>query len=110
MITNVDISRKQGNTRRIVFHLTDNEGDIDVSNFSNFKLSVNPLKYPKDNLKTVEEMSGYILDGLTGRVGFTPSGNIIVGEYFFDAILTDDNGELFTFVEGHYSVTGGVSK
>ena len=106
----IPIVRKRGNTRRIVFHITDNVGDIDVTNFTELTLSINPSQFPTSADNSVEIMSGYVIDGLTGRVGFTPSGDVSPGDYFYDAVLTDDNGETFTFVQGTYSVTQGVTK
>lgn len=105
----VNIKRKRGNTRRIVFHFFDDTGDIDVSNFTDFKLSVNPSQYPKSDIDTVVVLDGYIIDGPTGRVGFTPDGTIPVADYFFDCKCLDDNNESYTFAEGTYKVTQGIS-
>ena len=106
----IHITRKHGNTRRLVFHFTDDAGDIDVTNFTAFQLSVNPTQYPINNADTVEVMSGYIIDALTGRVGFTPTGTVVAGDYFYDAEFTPDNAETYTFAEGTYSVTQGITK
>ena len=106
----IAIKRKRGNTSRIVFHCTDDTGDVDVSLFSEFVLSVNPYQYPETNKDTLEVMNGYVVDGPTGRIGFTPTGEINMGEYFYDANFLDDNGGTLTFAEGTYDVTQGVTK
>lgn len=110
MPTQVPIKRKRGNTRRIVLRIRDDSGDVDITNFTGFRLSVNPSQYPISTDDTVEVMSGYIIDAATGRVGFTPTGLIPVGNYFHDAELIDDNTEKYTFAEGTYVVTQGVTK
>ena len=93
MTAQINIKRKIGNTRRIVFHFHDDEGDIDVTNFTNFQLSVNPSQYPVSDAGTVALMIGYVIDGPLGRVGFTPNGTLPVADFFFDATCDDDNGE-----------------
>lgn len=109
MTSRVAIKRKLGNTRRLVFHFHDDEGDIDVTNFTEFRLSVNPSQYPKSDVDTVVTLTGYIIDGPLGRIGFTPDGNVPVADYFFDAKCLDDNGESYTFAEGTYKVTQGIT-
>lgn len=110
MVQVQNVTRKIGNTKRIVFRLNDKKGDIDISNFSLFKLSVNPSQYPRTDEATLETLSGFIIDGTKGVVGFTPTGTIPVGRYFYDAEYVDDNGEVLTFVEGSFIVEQGITK
>lgn len=101
-----DIEIKRNDTRRHVFKIKDSETkeSIDITGWASFVLSIHTTKTPIDNTTEVESISGVIVDAQNGRVGFTPSGNLSVGKYFYDAQGLDANGERITFVEGKYDV------
>ena len=110
MTVSIDIERKRGNTRRIVFNLLFEGNPVPLAGFSNFELTVSPALRPDDDTETLEVMMGYTINEFDGVFGFTPSGNILPGNYYFDAVFKDDNNETFTFAEGTYKVTQGITK
>jgi len=110
MATSINIEKKRGNTRRIVFRLMFLGKPVPLTGFSEFTLTVSSSLRSDRDTDYEEIMNGYVIDELEGVFGFTPSGEIIPGNYFFDAVLTDDNNETFTFAEGTYKVTQGITK
>ena len=111
MVSTVDISRKRGDTRRISFEITSDGAPVDISAWTNFKLTVDPSKAPADDTTKLEQMTGAITSGGTdGRVHFIPTGTIDPGKWFYDGQAIDDNGEKVTFAEGKYTVTQDITK
>jgi len=111
MATNIDISKKRGDTRRIVFKITDTEGlSVDITAWTALLLTINPARQPVDDTGQTEQLTGIIVDGVTGRAGFIPSGTIAIGRYYYDAQGVDDNGEIYTFAEGKFEVTQDITK
>jgi hypothetical protein len=111
MTTNNDIERKRGDTRRIVFRVTDGGVAVDISTWTAFKLAIDPSKAPVDGTTKLAELTGAISSGgLDGRVHFIPSGTIEPGSYFYDAQALDSNGEKTTFSEGKYKLTQDITK
>ena len=74
MTEKINIERKRGNTRRLVFHLEYEGTVVPIDNFSNFKLTVDTDLYPADSTNNLEIMTGYIISAPEGILGFTPSG------------------------------------
>jgi len=111
-VTTINIDRKRGDTKRIVFKIIDDTGAVvDISSWTNFFLTVDPAPNPTDNTSKVLEVSGSLAtDGTDGRVKFSPDGNTDVGVYFYDAQATDANSEKITFAEGQYSITQDITK
>ena len=107
MMTSVsDIARKRGDTRRHTIKGTDDNGSHDLTGWSNFVMSIHTEKDPVDNSTEVEAINGsFITDGSDGRVGFTPSGTLPVGKYYFDVQCFDSNNEKYTVLEGKYTVS-----
>ena len=108
MPTNVDITRKRGDTRRISFTITQDGAPVDVSAWTGLKMTVDPSKAPETSATMVEQMLGAV--GAGGVVYFVPTGTIEPGKYFYDCQAVDDNGEKVTFAEGKYSVTQDITK
>ena len=106
-----DIERKRGDTRRIVFRVTDGGVPVDVSGWTAFKMTIDPSKAPTDNTTKVSELTGALSSGgADGRVYFVPSGTIDPGSYFYDAQALDSNSEKVTFSEGKYKVIQDITK
>ena len=112
MATSIDLDRVRGDTQRIIMRITDAAGAaVNISQWSAFKLTVDPSKAPEDATTKVEEMTGIITSGgLDGRVHFIPSGTIPAGRYFYDAQALDSNDEKYTFASGRYTVTQDITK
>ncbi|MBV1960322.1 MAG: hypothetical protein KUG48_01790 [Oleibacter sp.] len=112
MVTTIKIEKKRGDTKRHVFILKDAEGGlIDISSWSNFKLTVDPQKLPSDSSANIFQINGSLItDGTDGQVGFTPPGSAAPGRYFYDAQADDSNGEKITFAEGGYKITQDITK
>ena len=111
MTATINISRKRGDTRRMVFVIKDENGPVDISGWTNFKLTVDPSKAPVDDTTKLEQMTGALTSGGTdGRVHFIPSGSIDPGKYFYDAQALDSNAEKVTFSEGAYVLTQDITK
>ena len=106
-----DIERKRGDTRRMTFVIRDASGPVDISAWTQFKLTIDPNKAPPDATTKIEERVGLISSGgLDGRVHFIPSGTIDPGNYFYDAQALDSNAEKVTFSEGKYKITQDITK
>ncbi len=111
MTTTNNIERKRGDTRRITFSLMDGASVVDISQWTDFRLTVDPNKAPEDDSTKVSEIDGTLsTDGTDGRVYFIPTGLIPAGAYFYDAQAIDSNGEKTTFSEGKYKVTQDITK
>ena len=106
-----DIERKRGDTRRMVFVIRDGGAPIDISAWTQFKLTIDPSKAPVDDTTQLEQMVGVISSGgLDGRVHFIPSGSVDPGGYFYDAQALDSNAEKVTFSEGKYKIVQDITK
>ena len=111
MTATIDIERKRGDTRRLVFVIKSGGVAVDISGWTLFKLTVDPSKAPADDTTKLEQMTGAITSGGTdGRVHFIPAGSIAAGKFFYDCQATDGNGEKVTFAEGKYTVTQDITK
>ncbi|MBX9912406.1 MAG: hypothetical protein K2Y25_00770 [Pseudomonadaceae bacterium] len=111
MTASIDISRKRGDTKRIVFVIKSGGKAVNISSWTAFKLTVDPSKEPIDATTLAEQMTGALTaGGGDGRVHFLPAGTIPAGGYFYDAQALDANGEKVTFAEGKYKVSQDITK
>jgi hypothetical protein len=111
MTATIDIARKRGDTRRLIFAIQDSGVAVDISAWTSFVLTVDPSKAPADTSANLEQMTGALTtDGTDGRVHFIPSGTIAPGAYYYDAQALDANGEKYTFAQGKYKVTQDITK
>lgn len=109
----VDITRKRGDTRRMVFTIKDHDTKlpIDISAWTAFLMTVDPVKKPLDNAANIGQMTGTLLtDGSDGKVYFVPPGTWDVGKFYHDAQAVDSNSEKTTFVEGKYVLEQDITK
>jgi len=112
MATLNNITRKRGDNRRHVFTIKDKRGIIvPINDWTAFSLTVDPNQHPIDNTANVDVISGaFVSDGTDGKVYFTPSKTVPVGDYYYDAQGIDGNSETFTFSDGTYIVSQDVDK
>ncbi len=106
-MTNIlHIQRIKGDTRRRIFHILSktSPSGVDITSWTNFELLIDTLEFPPDNTTVVETIAGIVVDATTGRVGFTFSGTLPQGNYFYKARAVDDNSEITTFVRGNFVV------
>lgn len=112
MTTKINVKRKRGDTDFEVFRvLTESDCSVvDISNWTDFFLTVDTLREPPDPFTSVEVISGVIIDGPLGRVGFSPLGNLAVGRYFYDVQALNDNGKKKTIAQGRWVIKQDITK
>lgn len=101
----LNITRKRGDTKRVTFQIKSAGKPVDIGGWTNFKLGIDDRSAPNDASTSVAVLIGAITSGgIDGRVHFVVPGSIAVGDYYYDAQATDENGEIGTFVEGSWRV------
>lgn len=101
----ININRKRGDTKRVVFVIKNNGLPVDISGWTNFRLAIVSTSAPVDTSANVAVLTGVVTAGGTdGRVHFLVPDTIPVGSYYYDAEAADENGEIGTFVEGAWRV------
>ena len=101
----LNITRKRGDTKRVTFVIKSNGKAVPIGGWTNFKLGIDSRAAPDDASTNIATLTGALsTDGTDGRVHFVVPGNITVGDYYYDAQATDENGEIGTFVEGSWRV------
>lgn len=111
--TRIDLERKRGDTRRIIFKVKakDTGSAVDLTGWTSFLLTVDPAKDPIDALNNIGQITGSIIAPASdGRVGFTPPGTWPIGNYFYDAQAIDANSEKVTIAEGKYKIIQDITK
>ena len=107
----IDITRRRGDTKRVTFKLADTNGSpIDLTDWTNFTLTVNSEEAPVDATNQVAQQVGNVVDAKGGRVYFVVDGTVAIGDYFYDMQAIDDNGEKTTLVSGSYFVVQDITK
>lgn len=103
----VTITRKFGNTNRIVGQILDeNDEPVNISSWTQFAMTVDSRAAPVGNSTAVATtVGGLVSTGLDGMFYILISGTIPVGKYFYDVQARDSNNEKITFMEGGYVVT-----
>lgn len=111
--TKVNIGRKRGDTKAIVFIVKEsqNKAIVNVSLWTNFFLTVDPSRTPTDALNNVFQATGALLtDGTDGKIRFFPPGTSAIGKYFYDVQATDNDSKKVTIAEGSYTITQDITK
>jgi len=111
--TRVNITRKRGDTKAIVFIVKDATTKIavDISLWTNFLLTVDPSKAPTDALANIFQATGaFVTDGTDGKVKFFPPGTSAIGNFFFDAQAENNDTKKETIAEGSYKITQDITK
>ncbi len=111
--TRINITRKRGDTKSIVFVVKDavTKTVVDISIWANFYLTVDPERYPADALANVFQVTGTLLtDGTDGKIQFFPPGTSAPGNYFYDSQATNNDVKLVTIAEGSYKISQDITK
>jgi hypothetical protein len=112
----IDITYKRGDSRAIVFKLTDEDTGLalDLTGYTAPVLAVNTLPTPPDVSTELFKVTGdFDADRTTGRIGFSPTtvqSDEAPDTYFYDAQVVDAAGGLLTFVEGKFKITQDKAK
>jgi flagellar hook assembly protein FlgD len=107
----IDIVRKRGDTRRVTFKIADSYGSsVNLTNWSNFIMTVNSEANPVDDTNQVAQQTGIMVDAKAGRVAFVCDGTVPIGDYYYDVQATDANSEITTLVDGRYTVAQDITK
>ena len=108
---NTNIEIKRGDNTPHYFQLSDENGLIDISGWTNLNMAVNPNRAPIDDTEQLGVMSGSIqlIDGENWIV-FTPPGNWPAGSFYYDASCLDADAKDFTFVDGKYLIKQDITK
>ena len=110
-VTTVNLERKRGDTRAIVFTISDSTGAINIASWTNFLLTVDPERYPANADNNVFQVAGtFVTDGSDGQIAFIPPGTTDPGTYYYDAQCTDPAGGKVTFAEGRYKLRQDITK
>lgn len=112
MTTEIDVTRKRGDTKRLTFVIKDDNGaSVDVSGWVSFTFTVTEDKVPLDATNQIQQFTGQLsTDGTDGRIYFVPTGTEPVGKLYYDIQAIDDNSEKVTIAEGTYVVTQDRNK
>lgn len=112
MTTKLIITRKRGDTNRIIGIVVDSNDEIvNISDWSNFAMTVDSKPNPIDNsTAVVSTVGGLVTDGRDGAFYILIDGTMAIGNYFYDIQCTDSNDEIYTIMEGGYIVTQDRTK
>lgn len=108
--TNLDISRKRGDTKPFNFTIKDANGaDQALAGFV-FYLTVNSEKAP-----TNTDNQQFQLEGTTSAAGsfsFAPTTDDVdlVGMYYYDVQIIDGDGVIYTVYEGKMTFVQDITK
>jgi len=111
--TRINITRKRGDTKSIVFVIKDatTKSAVDISGWTNFLLTVDPSKAPTDALANIFQATGaFVTDGIDGKVKFFPPGTSAIGNFFYDAQGDNNDVKKETIAEGSYKITQDITK
>lgn len=107
----ININRKRGDTRAIVFVVSFDSVLQNISAWTDFRMSVNTLKAPLDNTTEVFQLTGvFVTDGSDSKIAFIPAGTTDVGTYYYDVQAIDPAGGKFTLTEGKYKLSQDKTK
>lgn len=108
----MEITRYRGDTYADKFVITDSDGAVlDITGHS-FKLTLNSNKTPSDATGQAYQLIGTITNGASGAVEFAPNATQanIVGRYYYDIQMTDDQGAVKTVQAGIYTYIQNITK
>lgn len=107
------IERYRGDTFANVFQVKDSLGDpVDITSYT-FKLTVSSLRSPGDDSTQLFQLTGVLVQPLSGTVKFAPNGtqaNQLPGTYYYDIQMTDSEGAIQTIAAGKYIIRQDITK
>lgn len=107
----ININRKRGDTRALVFVIQIDGTLIDISLWTTFLLTVTSIKNPPDDSTKVFQLAGtFVTDGTDSKIAFVPAGTTDIGTYYYDVQAIDPAGGKFTLVEGKYKLSQDKTK
>lgn len=111
-ITNIDISRRRGDTKRMVFVIKDDNGIVDITTGYSFIMTIDPEKEPVNDTNNLFQIVGNLLEPSAGRVSFSPTDADAdnLGSYYHDIQMIDPNTEKSTIVYGKYKLSQDITK
>lgn len=101
------ITRKRGDTYPIELRL-----GKPIPDGATFLLTVDPKKDPKSSSTNLFQLTGTILDQQKGYVEFPVSSSAAdhVGDFYYDAQMTDESGLKYTVADGKYKLNQDITK
>ncbi len=112
----VDITYKRGDSRAIIFALTDAStgAALDLTGYTAPVLAVNSLATPPDITTEVFKVTGtVVVPNTDGKISFAPT-SVQTDEppdtYFYDAQVVDAATGLLTFVKGKFKIEQDIAK
>ncbi len=111
----VDITYKRGDSRPIIFQLSDENGDaLDLTGYTAAILAVNEEPTPTDTVNELFTVMGVIdVIPTTGRISFSPTiidSDQLPSTYFYDAQVLDASSGKLTFVGGKFKIVQDIAK
>lgn len=112
-VSQLNFTRKRGDTYSFVLSLKDSAGAaIDITG-STFLLTIDPSPDPADASANIAQLTGTIVGaGTAGQVRFDPSAPSVatVGGFYFDVQQTDAGSKVRTILTGQWTVEQDVTK
>lgn len=109
-----ELERKRGDTYADEFTIESKitKAVIDISSGYAFTLTLDPDKKPADNSNNVYQLTGDIVDGPNGIVGFSPTAEQAdqLGKFYFDVEMTDPAGKIRTIELDKYTYVQDITK
>lgn len=109
----INVTRVRGDTFSFSFRITDSAGAVvDITGFT-YKLSVDTLEDPSDEVTQLFKLTGVVPTGTDGIVTFTLSeaqADQTPNTYYYDLEQTDLASKLRTPAKGEWTVTQDLTK
>ena len=112
MATQVDFTRKRGDTYPIALSVTDADNvPVDITG-ATFLLTVDPSATPTDALANIFQSTGTITNALFGQVEFPISAVNAdqLGQFYYDIQMTSSGGIITTLATGSVTWEQDITK
>lgn len=109
-----EIERRRGDTYADEFVVISSISGvaIDISVGYSFLLTIDPDKDPVDDTNNKYQLTGAIIDGPNGIVGFAPSAEQadLLGGFWYDVQMTDPASKIRTIEHDKYKYLQDITK
>lgn len=105
-----DLQVVRGDTKKLVFAIKTGTVAEDISDWTNFYLTVDTQREPSSTNTNVAELIGAIVSGVDGTVAFTPDVTLDAGNYYFDIQAENADAEVITLMMGKFKVLQDITK